>query len=460
MTAKPEYRHVAGYIVNEQAHLCEWEGRERLVKRLNEDIKLGKPVIVPHAYLALSQSAEAQLACARLQVAHMSPANKNPRWAGEVYRHDKIRLAYLSADFHEHPVAFLMAGLLERHDRNRFEVTGVVFGSEHVSPMRSRVEATFDRVVNVRRKTDAAVADLLRAMEIDIAVDLMGHTQLARTNIFGFRPAPVQVNYLGFPATMGAPYIDYIIADRHVIPEASRVHYAENVVYLPDSLQVNDSTRRIADETPLRSAVGLPEVGFVFCSFNNSYKLNPEMFTIWMRLLDRVPGSVLWLIAGNDAVKANLRREARDRGVAPERLVFAPRLGYAEYLAQYRLADLFLDTLPYNGGATISDALWAGLPVLTCSGEAFAARLGGSLLQAVGLPELITGSLTDYESLAYELANDAPRLLAIRQKLDGNRTTHPLFDTDRYRKNIEAAYVTMWEKTQRGEPPGSFAVPG
>ena len=460
LAVQPDYRHVAGYVVNEQAHMCAWEQREQWVTRLNDDIKLGKPVVVPHAYMAVTQSAEAQLACARLQVAHIHPPDPKPRWTGEVYRHDRIRLAYLSADFHEHPVAFLMAGMLEQHDHERFDVTGVVFGLEHASPTRSRVEATFDRVVNARRKTDAEVADLLREMEIDIAVDLMGFTQSARTNILACRPAPVQVNYLGFPATMGAPYMDYIIADRFAIPEASRIHYAENVVYLPGSLQVNDSNRRIADATPSRSDVGLPEAGFVFCSLNNTYKLNPEIFTVWMRILERVPGSVLWMVAGNPAVKANLRREAQARGVAPDRLVFASRKGYEDYLAQYRLADLFLDTLPYNGGATVSDALWAGLPVLTCAGDAFAARLGGSLLNAVGLPELITDSLTEYESLACQLATDAPRLSALRQKLARNRTTYPLFDTGRYRRNIEAAFVTMWEKTQRGEPPGSFDVPG
>jgi predicted O-linked N-acetylglucosamine transferase (SPINDLY family) len=407
----------------------------------------------------MTDDAGAQLACAKSLVALHYPANKHPLWTGKVYPHDRIRVAYLSADFHEHAVAFLIAGLLEQHDHERFEVSGIVFGPDVKGPMRARIEATFDRLVDVRKKTDAEVARMLCEMEIDIAIDLMGYTNWSRTGIFALRPVPVQVNYLGYPGTMGADYMDYIIADRFVIPEAQRPHYAEDVVYLPGSLQANDGKRRIAEATPSRTTVGLPPEGFVFCSFNNSYKLTPDVFSIWMRLLQRVPGSVLWLVAGNPSVAENLRQEARDRGVAPSRLVFASRLRYEEYLAQYRLADLFLDTLPYSGGATVSDALWAGLPVVTCPGGAFSARIGGSLLHAVGMPEMISDSLAEYESLALQLATDPPRLAAVRQKLAGNRDRCPLFDTDRFRRNIEAAYVTMWEKYQRGERPSSFVVP-
>ena len=287
----------------------------------------------------------------------------------------------------------------------------------------------------------------------------MGFTQHSRTGIFARRPAPVQVNYLGYPASMGATYLDYILADPFLIPDALQKYYAENVVYLPDTFQANDSKRRIAEATPTRTAVGLPETGFVFCSFNSSLKITPGMWTIWMRLMASVPGSVLWLIAGNPDVESNLRREAQARGVAAERLVFARRMPYPEHLARYRLADLFLDTLPFNGGATISDALWAGLPVLTCAGEAFAARMAGSLLHAVGLPELITHTLADYEALALQLAGNAPRLAELKQRLARNRDTYPLFDTTRFTRNLEAAFVTMWEKTQSGQPPKGFAVP-
>ena len=328
----PDYPHALGNVVHEQASLCSWEERESLVLRVVEGVNQGKPVVVPHPFLAISSSAKAQHACARALVSLHHPPSNRPRWTGEIYRHDKIRIAYLSADFHEHAVAFLIAGLLEQHDRDRFETTGIVFGLTHESPMRARIEATFDRVIDVRRMRDDEVADLMRDLEIDIAVDLMGYTKFSRTNILACRAAPVQVNFLGFPATMGAPYMDYIIADRNVIPEAMQKHYSEKVVYLPDTFHV--MTRIGASPTPRRPGPkpGCRPEGFVFCSFNNSYKLNPEMFAIWMRLIDRVPGSVLWLVAGNPAVEANLRREAQARGVDPARLVFAQRLRYEEYL--------------------------------------------------------------------------------------------------------------------------------
>jgi len=455
----PDYPHAAGNVALEQGKMCFWERRSEVVERVLEGVNRGKPVSVPLPFLALSQNAAAQRACAANVVENHHPPSAQPKWAGEVYRHDRIRVAYLSADFHEHAVGFLIAGLLEQHDHDRFEITGIVFGPDRSSFMRSRIEGAFDQLVDARNRTDADVASMLREREIDIAVDLMGFTADCRTSIFAFRAAPVQVNYLGYPGTMGAAYMDYILADRFVIPDARRSDYAENVVYLPDTFQVTDAKRRIADVTPSRSDAGLPHDGFVFCCFNGSYKITPEMFAVWLRLLERVPGSVLWLVAGNKWVEANLRREAQKCGVAPSRLVFSPRLPSEDYLAQYRLADVFLDTLPFNGGATVSDALWAGLPVLTCAGEAFAARMAGSLLLAIGLPELITHSLAEYESVAFQLATDAPRLAQIKQRLAGNRVGYPLFDTDRFRRNIEAAYVTMWEKSQRGEPPGSFAVP-
>ena len=460
LAVDPDYPHVAGNVAFERAQLCLWDDRDRVMQRVEDGVRLGRPVSVPFTFLALSQKPEAQLACATSHVASRHPASRHPQWIGEIYKHGRIRVAYLSADFHEHALAFLIAGLLEQHDHERFETTGIVFGPDIRSPMRARIEASFDRFIDVRSKSDAEVAKVMRELEIDIAVDLMGFSGYSRAGIFACRPAPVQVNYLGYPGTMGADYMDYILADRFLIPEAQRIHYAEKVVYLPDTFQANDAKRRIADATPSRAAVGLPQEGFVFCSFNSIYKITPEMFTVWMRLLRQLPDSVLWLIGGNASMQANLRREAQYRDVAPTRLVFAPRLPYAEHLARFRLADLFLDTLPFNGGATASDSLWAGLPVLTCSGEAYAARMAGSLLHAIGLLELITHTLAEYESLALQLATDAPRLSVIRQRLARNRNTFPLFDTDRFRRNVEAAYVTMWEKSQRGEGPCSFAVPG
>jgi protein O-GlcNAc transferase len=295
-------------------------------------------------------------------------------------------------------------------------------------------------------------------MEIDIAVDLKGFTQDARPGILALRPSPVQVNYLGYPGTMGAPYIDYLIADRCIVPDGHKRFYSEKIVHLPDSYQCNDRKRVIADRTPARADEGLPEMGFVFCSFNGSFKITPEMFDIWMRLLKAAEGSVLWLLDDNPASVRNLKRQAEARGVSAQRLVFAPRRRLEDHLARHRLADLFLDALPCNAHTTASDALWAGLPVLTCTGETFAGRVAASLLSAVGLPELITESLASYEALAMRLARDPAALSAVKANLAEQRDVAPLFDTMRFTRNLESAYLTMWERAQSGMPAESFAV--
>jgi predicted O-linked N-acetylglucosamine transferase (SPINDLY family) len=354
----------------------------------------------------------------------------------------------------------LIAGLFEAHDRTRFDITAISIGPDSNDEMRARLRSAFDRFVDVRYKSDQEVALLLRELEIDIAVDLQGFTQHCRPGILSHRAAPVQVNYLGYPGTMGADYIDYIIGDRCVIPPEHHPGYAEKVVYLPDCYQVNDSKRRIAARTPTRAELGLPEKGFVYCCFNNNHKISPRVFDVWMRLLNKVQGSVLWLLEDNKTVARNLRQEAERRSIASGRVIFAPRVKMEEHLARQRLADLFLDTLPYNAHVTASDALWVGLPVVTHIGGAFAGRVAASLLNAVGLPELLTSSWEDYEALALKLATSPAMLADIRAKLALNRTTHPLFDTGRFRRHIESAYVTMWERYQRGEPPVSFAVPG
>jgi len=348
--------------------------------------------------------------------------------------------------------------VIEQHDRARFEVTAISLGPERQDGMRARLTAAFDRFIDARNMRDREVASLLRGMEIDIAVDLQGYTKGCRPGIFARRAAPVQVNYLGYPGTMGARYMDYIIGDACLIPADHHRYYSEKVVYLPDSYQPNDSRRGIAERTPSRGELGLPETGFVFCCFNNNHKIAPRVFDIWMRLLARVEGSVLWLLEDNAAVARNLRREAALRGIAPERLVFAPRAKMEEHLARQRRADLFLDTLPYNAHVTASDALWVGLPLLTRSGDAFAARVAASLLNAVGLPDLVTTTWEDYEKLALKLATEDGLLAGIRARLAANRATHPLFDTGRIRRHLESAYVTMWERAGRGQPPESFAV--
>jgi protein O-GlcNAc transferase len=391
-------------------------------------------------------------------VADECPPVATPLWRGERYRHDKIRIAYLSTDFRAHAVAFLIVGIFEHHDKGRFETTAISFGRDDNSETRARIQTAFDRFIDVQDMSDFKVASLMREWEVDIAIDLNGHTGDSRTAILAHRPAPLQVNYLGYPGTMGASYIDYIIADRFVIPKAQEDHYSEKIVYLPDAYQANDRKRRIADRTPARSETGLPERGFVFACFNNTYKIGPEVFDVWMRLLRGIEGSVLWLLEDNAIAAANLKREAELRGVAPARLVFAPRTTPDQHLARHRLADLFLDTLPYNAHTTASDALWMGLPLVTTPGSTFPGRVGASLLHAIGLSDLVTASLADYESLAQKLAQEPGALAAIKAKLAANRDSHPMFDTARFARYLESAYATMWERQQRGEEPASFSV--
>jgi protein O-GlcNAc transferase len=455
----PEYPYAMGYRLHALLHCCEWKDYDRDVEQVLEGTRAGKPVAGPFNFLPISDSAADQLGCAKLFVAQEFPAAAQPLWRGERYEHGRIRLAYLSGDFRNHATAYLMAGLFEAHDRTRFEISALSFGGDR-DEMTARLVPAFDRFVDVAGKSDQEVARLLRELEIDIAVDLHGFTRGGRAGIFAQRPAPVQVNYLGYPGTMGAPYMDYLIADRSVIPDDHQHWYSEKIVTMPDSYQVNDSRRRIAEQTPTRRGAGLPEGGFVFCCFNNSYKFSPALFDVWMRLLQGVAGSVLWLVEDNPAATRNLRREAGQRDVDPQRLIFAPRVRLEDHLARHRLADLFLDTHPCNAHTTASDALWAGLPVLTRLGESLAGRVAASLLAAVGLPELITRSWQEYEQLALKLATNEDLLRGLRARLAQGSRMQPLFDTERYCRHLESAYLTMWERSRRGEPAASFAVPG
>jgi protein O-GlcNAc transferase len=452
----PAYPDVLGNIAYTAAQIGDWSARERVLPSIEAAVERRSPVVAPFVLLGITAEAGAQLANARSFVNARHPAQAAV-WEGERYGHDRIRVAYLSADFRDHAVSYLMAGVLERHDRDRFEIAGISWGAPDAGPMRARLVCAFDHFVDVRLRSDAEVARSLREAEVDIAVDLMGHTGGSRPGIFAQRPAPVQVGYLGYPGTTGASYVDYILADRFVIPEAQRRHYSESVVYLPDSFQANDDRRPAAASAPTRGEARIPPDAFVYCSFNNGYKINRAMFDVWMRILRAVDNGVLWLHASNEALADNLRGAARDRNVDPARLILADKVGYAEHLARLSLADVFLDTLPFNGGTTASDALWSGVPVLTCAGNAFAARMAGSLLTACGLPELVTHTLTDYEDLAIALGRDAASVAAKRQRL-GSARTAPLFDTDRFRRHLEAAYATMIERAQRGESPCDFAV--
>jgi protein O-GlcNAc transferase len=436
---------------------CDWRDYTVTVQAITESVLAGKRTTLPPLLIAVSDSAAAQLQCARdFLEDNWTPATSPPKRAYKA--RDRLRLAYVSADFREHPVAQLMAGVFEAHDRERFETVAVSLRPHDGSALGERVRGAFSRFIDVTAHSDEAAVSLLREMQVDIAVDLTGYTDGFRPGIFARRAAPIQVNYLGYPGTLAAPYMDYLIADRIVAPEADTRFFVENIVYLPECYQPNDGKRPIAP-APTRARCGLPESGFVFCCFNNQYKIQPPLFDIWMRLLQSLDGSVLWLSGRNKVATANLSREAAARGVSPERLIFAERMpAPSDHLARYAAADLFLDTLPFNAHTTASDALWAGLPVLTCRGNAFAGRVASSLLNAVGLPELVAETLQEYETRALALAQRPGELAALRARLATTRRTSALFDTERLCRHLESAYSTMWERWLRGDAPGRFAV--
>jgi predicted O-linked N-acetylglucosamine transferase (SPINDLY family) len=452
-------KHLAAMRIGIRSRIsaCDWRSRETDKRRITEGLQAGLTIITPFNHRVISDSESENLAVAQLWTKGM--ALPTPLWRGERYGHDRIRIAYLSAEFHEHPMTIVMAGVYEHHDRTRFESIAISLSANDGSEMRRRIVPAFDRFIDAQAMNDAEIAALIRALEADIVIDLNGYAGAKRTGILAYRPAPVQVNFLAYCGTTALPFMDYIIADRTLIPEENRVYYSEQVAYLPHTYMPTDATRPIAERTPSRIEAGLPEQAFVFACHNGEQKLSPEIFSIWMRLLKTVDGSVLWLKTPDPSAMGNLRREAKSRGVAPERLVFAPRVPKSQdHLARLRLADLFLDTLPYNAHATACDALWAGLPVLTCLGTTFAGRVGASLLYAAGLPELVTASLAEYEDLALTLARNPQRLAALKEKLMRNCKIEPLFDTARFTRDLEAVYRTMWQQQQAGLPPDSFAV--
>jgi predicted O-linked N-acetylglucosamine transferase (SPINDLY family) len=459
LTSMPAADFVLGNLCHSRRHCCDWRDFDLHTQDITAGVRAGRRAARPFAFLSVSASAADQLQCTRIYAAQQCPAATPGAWSGERYAHDRIRIAYVTADFRDHVVMHLMAPLFEQHDTRSFDTIGVALAGADGSKVVARARRALGQVVDVTTMTDVDASRRLRALEIDIAVDLTGYTQGARPGLFARRIAPVQVNYLGFPGTLGVPYMDYILADEFVIPDAFRAHYAEQPVYLPHTFQAIDERRGNVDlPASTRAQAGLPQTAIVLCSFNNSYKLNPGFFDVWMRVLRSAPGSVLWLLADTPAVERNLRREARSRGVAPERVIFAPRAAYDRHLARIGLADLFLDSLPFNAGATAADALWSGVPVLTCAGEAFAARMAGSLLQAAGLAQLIARDPAEYERRACELAGDPQQLTQLKAKLAELRGSSPLFDSRGFCRHLEAAYVQMWERHRRGERPSSLVV--
>ena len=455
---KPATPNLAADLAYCRAVVCQWTGNAPLIEEITASALDGTSAVDPFMFLSFDSTEAQQLVCARNWLRLKKVAGTTRSWNRGDFPTDKIRIAYLSADYHRHATAHLIAELFEIHDRSRFEIVGVSFGPDDRSHLRSRVVKSFDRFFDVAGRSDADVARLLRGLKTQIAVDLKGHTTDSRIGIFADRAAPVQVAYLGYPGTTAADFIDYVIADRVTVPFEKQSYYTERIVHLPDSYQVNDSKREIGARIPSRHEVGLPDDAFVFCCFNNNFKINERMFDVWMRLLKAVEKSVLWLFASNSLTPVNLRREAQARGIDPSRLIFASPLDLPDHLARHRLADLFLDTVPYNAHTTASDSLWAGVPVVTCLGETFAGRVAASLLHAVALPELVAPDLKSYEQLAFDLAMSASRLHALRARLERHGRKPPLFDSDRFRRHLEAAYSTMWETWARGEGPRSFSV--
>jgi predicted O-linked N-acetylglucosamine transferase (SPINDLY family) len=449
---EPSFHQVKPQLVYQLQQLCDWRELDARILEIRRLIEAGAPVKWPcFGLLGMPGLSEADHRRAAEEVARQSFAiphgQELPRSAQTESAPRRLRVGYLSSDFRDHALARLMTRVFELHDRRRFEIIAYSYGPRDGSEMRRRLEHAFDEFKDISPLANRAAADQIRVDGIDILVDLQGHARNNRLEILAYRPALIQATYLGYPGTLGAPFVDYLIADRFVIPEEQRIHYTETVAYLPDCYQPNDNTRPIG-ETPERRECGLPEQGFVFCCFNQPYKITPSVFDVWCRLLRAVDGSVVWLMADSAAARDNLRNEAARRRVDPNRLVFASKLPQESHLARLQWADLALDTLPYGSHTTGSDALWVGVPLLTCVGETFAGRVGGSLLLAVDLPELITHTVEDYFQQALRLATEREELRALRGRLVRHRETAPLFDSGRFTRNLEDVYRELW-KTSR-----------
>ena len=446
---QPDYPYAIGRLSYQKLHICDWRDYEPSNKRVLEGVRTGQRACTPFPCMVISNEAAEHPKCAQIYSETYFGRSPPPLWQGKKYQHKKIRIAYVSPDFGNHPVGQLMAGVLEHHDKSQFELIGISVFDNEFGTQRDRLAKAFDRFVDAQSLGVLGTATLMHQMEIDIAVDLAGYTRATGSPIFAHRPAPIQINFLGYPGTLGVDFMDYIVADRHVIPPEHQSYYNEKVIYLPDAYLPTDNSLAISARTPSRAECNLPECGFVFCSFSHDHKIAPPMFDVWMRLLQQVPGSVLWLMSRLVTSENNLRKEAQSRGIAPERLIFATRVPLIEdHLARYRLADLFLDTHPYNAHTTTADALMVGLPVLTLMGNAFPSRVAGSLLHAIGLPELITHSLSEYEALAMQLVREPGRLMALRAKLVANRYSYPLFNTDLFCRNLEAIFRRLYKHHQ------------
>ena len=458
LSIKPDYAAARAQCLHQLAHICDWSAIEADQCYLLELGTQGKAV-TPFSVLSLEDAPDRH----RLRSANVArekyPQKAIALPAKPTEQSERLRIGYFSADFHNHATMYLMAQIFAAHDKSRFEIFAYSYGPDKQDEMRKKLVSTVDVFHDVREMNDMQIVELARTEKLDIAIDLKGFTQNTRLAPFAYGLAPVQISYLGYPGTLGANFIDYIVADPVVIPDDKRQYYSEHVIYLPNTYQPTDNTRIISNKIITREDMGLPSKGFVFCCFNNNYKISPTEFDIWMRLLGKVENSVLWLLKSNKWAEQNLKREAEARGISAERLVFAEKVPQAEHLARQKLADLFLDTFNYNAHTTTSDALWTGLPVVTKLGEGFAARVAGSLLTAIGLPELITQNEEAYEALALTLATDPKQLGEMKSKLDRNRLTQPLFDSEMYTRHLEAGYQMAYNRYFNEQERSDIVVP-
>jgi predicted O-linked N-acetylglucosamine transferase (SPINDLY family) len=449
-----------GALLHQKMLCCAWEGLDELIAEIEKDVLAGRLAAEPFGWQAAATTPQSLRRCAELFNAERYPAKASDAVLRPARDSRRIRIGYVCGELRDQATSHLIVGILEHHDKSAFEIYAFDNGWNDGSKIRRRIEAAVPAIIGISRLDDQSAAAVIRDHEIDILINLNGYFGEERTGVFAERAAPIQVNYLGFPGTLGAPYMDYIIADSCVIPPGEEGFYTEKVVYLPECYQANDDNKQIAERTFSREECGLPAESFVFCCFNNNYKITPAVFNCWMGVLRWVDKSVLWLLEDNVSAVSNLRKEAAARRVNPERLVFAKRIPLAEHLARHRLAGLFLDTLPYNAHTTASDALWAGLPVLTRIGHTFPGRVAASLLQAVGLPELITTSQQDYQDLAVRLATEPQRLIAIKRKLEENRRGSSLFNTGLFTRRLESAYEAMHERYRAALPPDHIHASG
>ena len=451
---------VWGDLLYTKMKICDWAGLKESLEGISKKVMANEKVSQALSLLALSDDALLHKKCSAIFAQAKYPANPTLGFIPKLSKKEKIRIAYFSPDFRNHPVSLLTAELFEVHDRDRFEVFAFSLQKAPIGDETNlRLRKGFDRFIDVDEMSDQEIAQFARELEIDIAIDLAGPTQYSRTGIFSYRAAPIQVNWLGYPGTIGADFIDYIVADKIIIPEPHQQFYAEKIVYLPNTYMVDDSKRTASTRVFTREEFGLPKNAFVFCCFNNDYKFNPQVLDSWSRILLTAKNSVIWISENNKYFRSNIVAEFESRGIDHDRIIFAQRVEMmADHLSRYALADLFLDTHPYNAHTTALDSLKAGVPVLTLMGQSFASRVAASLLNAIGLPELITNTQEEYEALAIDLAMNPQKLTDIKLKLAKNRLTAPLFDTPLFTKNLEAAYIKMIERYQADLEPEHISI--